>query len=711
MKTFRLFIPFILIVLISHACKNNSSKVLIYPETKKIDTLDDYFSHSIADPYRWLEDNNSDDTRDWIDAQNKVCFSYLDRIPFRDAIKDRITQLWSYPSESSPLRKGDKLFYHRHDGFQNHSILYVKDINDDIEKVLIDPNLFSDDGTSSLAITSVSKDGKYVAYGISSGGSDWRDVYIREVDSVTDLDDHLQWVKFSNLSWDNDGFFYSRYDEPLSEDLLSASNEYQKVYYHHLGTSQDEDILIYQNQDQAKMNFSLQVDDESHFLLLFSSISTQGNSLMIKDHRNKGSWLEADNDFETENSYVTTVGDKILVKTNYDAARYQLMAVDPKNPSIKNWKTILAETGNVLSSVVASKNYLIAHYIEDVKSVLKVFSKKGEYLYDISLPGLGSASGLRADIDEDILYYSFASYIVPTGVFKFDLKNREQTAWFIPEVDFDSEAFEINQVFVEAEDGAEIPLFIVHKSKLELNGSNPTILYGYGGFNIIPSLGFDPRLIPWLENGGVYVCAHIRGGGEYGEGWYRGGTRFNKQRVFDDFILGAEYLIDKQYTNNDKLAIMGGSNGGLLVGAVANQRPELFKVALPAVGVMDMLRYHNFTIGWAWAGDYGRSDDSEAMFKYLYSYSPLHNIKESDIFPATLVTTADHDDRVVPAHSFKYIATLQEKYKGENPVLIRIETLAGHGAGKPLSMQIEEAGDKWAFALFNMNETWKLSKK
>ncbi|ASB48059.1 prolyl oligopeptidase family serine peptidase [Alkalitalea saponilacus] len=692
------------------SCRQKSSPGLTYPVTQKGDVVDTYFGHEVPDPFRWLEDDHAPETKEWVKAQNKVTNAWLQQIPFREDIKNRLTEVWSYTRQFSPWKRGENIFYYRHDGIRNHAVLYVKEKNGE-EKVLIDPNLFSEDGTTSLAMASVSKDGKYVAYGISKGGSDWREVFVREVATGKDLDTHLKWIKFSGLSWDENGFYYSRYDEPAPGDELSASNEFQKVFYHKLGTSQDQDLLIHQDNDNPQMNFSAQVDDDNKYLMLYSRISTQGNNLFIRDLNRGGNWIVADTDFETQSSYVGTIGNEILVLTNYDAPRYRLMAIHPNRPNVENWREIIPESGNVLRSVTTSDNYIIAHYMVDVQSRLSLYSKAGRYIRDIKLPGSGSASGLSTFSEEDVLYFTFASFTTPESVYRKDLKSTNPpVAHFVPNVDFKSEEYTVNQVFVEAEDGAEIPLFIVHKKDIELDGSNPALLYGYGGFNVVQSPRFDARIVPWLENGGIYIHAHIRGGGEYGEGWYRAGIKKNKQRVFDDFILAAEFLVESGYTSPEKLAIMGGSNGGLLVGAVANQRPDLFAVALPAVGVMDMLRYQYFTIGWAWAGDYGRSDDSEEMFKYLYAYSPIHNIPKGKLFPATLVTTADHDDRVVPAHSFKYIATLQDRYSGPNPVLIRIETLAGHGAGKPLSMQIEEVADRLAFTLFSMNETWNSEK-
>lgn len=688
-------------LIMTNACTNKQQ--LNYPKTAKVDTVDVYFGHQVADPYRWLEDDNSAETGAWVEAQNQITNQYLNKIPFRDKIKARLAETWAYERISAPEKKGNYLFYYKHDGIKNHAILYAKDIRTDEEKILIDPNRFSDDGTTSLGGASLSENGEYIAYAISKGGSDWREVFVRDVETGKDLDDHLQWIKFSDLSWDNNGFYYSRYNQPGIGTELSGSNTFQKIYYHKLGTAQEKDVLIYQNLQKPLQTYTAKVTDKNQYLLLYTGESTQGNSVALKNLTNDGKWIMADTSMTSETSYIATVSKKLLFLTNQDAPRYRLVAIDPNNPEQHNWNEVLPESSHVLKNVTLTNNFIIAHYMVDTQSQLKVFSTAGNFLYNINLPtDNGAVTSIEPVKDENRIYYTFTSYTTPHQVLEFDLNTQSATLYFKPKVDFNPDEYETKLVFVQARDGAQIPLHIVHKKGCTMDGQQPTLLYGYGGFNIVYQPGFDVRLIPWLENGGIYVNAHIRGGGEYGDDWHNSGTKMNKQNVFDDFILAAEYLIETGYTNPDKLAMMGGSNGGLLIGAVANQRPDLFKVALPAVGVMDMLRYQYFTIGWAWAGDYGRSDDSEEMFKYLYAYSPLHNIPKSDLFPATLVTTADHDDRVVPAHSFKYTATLQENYSGPNPVLIRIETKAGHGAGKPVSMQIDEVADKWAFTLYNM---------
>lgn len=686
------------------SCKKKGPDTPEYPETKKVDSVDVYYGTEVADPYRWLEDDQSDETKDWVQRQVKVTNKYLSQIPFRDKIKDRLKEIWNYERQGTPVRKGKYWFFMRNNGLQNQYVVYVKEGPDGEERVLLDPNKLSEDGTVALSDFSVSEDGNYMAYAISRGGSDWREVYVRDVATGEDLDDHVEWVKFSGISWlGEEGFVYSRYDEPAKGEELTNLNEFQQVYYHQLGDEQSADQLVYKDPVNALRNYTAVLDDDNKNILLMGNESTNNNSLMIKEW-GADDWMVADTTFENNTYYLGTVDGKYWVRTDFGAARYRIMAIDPDNPHIENWEEVVPERADVLDAVSLSHSYAVAHYMVDAESQLVVYDFNGDKQYEIDLPGRGSVGALRTIKEDDQLFYSFDSYNVPDQIIGFNLETRESKVTFESNVDFDGEKYETKLVFVEAEDGAQVPLHIVHKKGLELNGENPLMLYGYGGFNVVYPPGFDVRIIPWLENGGVYVNAHIRGGGEYGEEWHQAGTKLNKQRVFDDFILAAEKVIEMGYTNADKIAIRGGSNGGLLLGTVVNQRPDLFQVSLPAVGVMDMLRYHNFTIGWAWASDYGRSDDSEEMFRYLYGYSPIHNIKAGVDYPATLVFTADHDDRVVPAHSFKYIATLQEKYKGDNPVLIRIETKAGHGAGKPVTKQIEELADMYAFTFYNMGE-------
>ncbi|MFO8000180.1 MAG: prolyl oligopeptidase family serine peptidase [Marinilabilia sp.] len=684
------------------SCKQGPGKPE-YPETKKVDTVDEYFGTEVPDPYRWLEDDSARETEEWVRVQAEMTRNYLDQIPFRDKIKKRLTELWDYEKQSTPYRKGGYWFFSRNEGLQDQSVVYVKEGRDGEERVLLDPNTLSDDGTVALADFGISEDGKYMAYALSEGGSDWQEIYVKDVETGEKLDDHIEWVKFSNISWlGNRGFYYSRYDAPEEGGRLTGVNEYQKVYFHEIGEDQSGDELIYMDEDHAQRNFSATVDDDDKYVILSGSESTSNNSFLIKEV-NQEEWMVADTTFEHETSYIGTVDGKLWVLTNFGAPRYRVMSVDPQDPEIDNWEEIIPEQSGVLEDVELSRSYALALYMVDAESKIEVFDLKGEKQQDIDLPGPGSVGSLRSIREDDEVFYSFDSYNVLPRIYRMDLQADEKEVVFESGVDFDGSDYVTKLIFAEADDGAQVPLHIVHKKGLEMDGNNPLMLYGYGGFNIVYEPGFDVRLIPWLENGGIYVNAHIRGGGEYGEDWHQAGTKMNKQRVFDDFILAAEKVIEMNYTNPDKIAIRGGSNGGLLLGAVANQRPDLFAVSLPAVGVMDMLRYHKFTIGWAWAGDYGRSDESEEMFRYLYDYSPLHNIQSGLDYPATLAFTADHDDRVVPAHTFKYIAALQEKYHGDNPVLARIETKAGHGAGKPVSKQIQEVVDMWSFTFYNMD--------
>ncbi len=699
---YRNLIVLLFAMAILFSCKKKGPDTPGYPETKKVDTVDVYYDTEVTDPYRWLEDDQSEQTKEWVQKQAKVTNEYLNDIPFRDKIKERLTQVWNYERQGAPVRKGDYWFFMRNNGLQDQSVVYVKEGRDGQERILLDPNNLSDDGTVALADYSISEDGTYMAYAISRGGSDWREIYVRNVATGEDLGDHVEWVKFSDISWlGEEGFVYSRYDAPDQGEELTNLNEFQQVFYHKLGADQSGDQLIYKDAENALRNYTAVVDDDNENIILTGNESTNNNSFLIKEW-GTDEWMVADTTFENNTQYLGTVKGKYWVLTDFGASRYRIMAINPDLPGIENWEEVVPEQGDVLDAVALSESFAVARYMVDAESQIVVFDFSGNKQYEIELPGSGSVGALRTMREDDELFYSFDSYNVPDRIINYNLKSKENSVVFEPNVDFDGDNYVTKLVFVEAEDGAQVPLHIVHKKGLELDGNNPLMLYGYGGFNVVYSPGFDVRIIPLLENGGVYVNAHIRGGGEYGEDWHQAGTRLNKQRVFDDFILAAEKVIEMGYTNSDKIAIRGGSNGGLLLGAVVNQRPDLFQVSLPAVGVMDMLRYHKFTIGWAWASDYGRSDESEEMFRYLYGYSPVHNIKSGIDYPATLVFTADHDDRVVPAHSFKYIATLQDKYNGENPVLIRIETKAGHGAGKPVSKQIDEVTDMWAFTFYNM---------
>jgi prolyl oligopeptidase len=675
-----------------------------YPETKKVDVKDDYHGTIIEDPYSWLEDDKSEETAKWVEEQNKVTFGYLEQIPFREKIKNRLTELWDYPKYSVTFKKGDRYFYFKNEGMQNQSVLYVQESLDAEPRLLLDTNTLSEDGTVALSNYSVSKDGKYLAYGISRGGSDWNEIFVMEIESEKKLDDHLKWIKFSGISWKGDGFYYSRYDEPTGSEL-SSKNEFHKVFYHEINTPQDQDILVFENKDFPLRNFGAGVTDDENFLIIYESESTSGNSLYVKDFRKPNSVFEPIvENFDNDYSVIDHYDGKLLVLTNYDAPKYHLIEIDPSNKDKANWKVIIPEQNEVLEGVTLVGGKIVTKYMKDAYSQAFIYDMTGNKIADLNLPGIGTLAGFSGQKDDDIAFYGFTSFVYPSTIYKFDISTNESEVYRAPEIDIDPTAYETQQVFYESADGTKIPMFIVHKRNLRRNGENPTLLYGYGGFNASLTPGFSATRLILLEQGGVFAMPNLRGGGEYGKEWHEAGTKERKQNVFDDFIAAAEYLIEANYTSPDYLAIQGGSNGGLLVGAVMTQRPELFKVALPAVGVLDMLRYHLFTIGWAWATDYGRSDVPEE-FEYLIKYSPLHNLKFGTCYPATLVTTADHDDRVVPAHSFKFIATLQEHKGCSNPTLIRIETKAGHGAGKPTSKVIEEYADIYSFIFYNMRFT------
>ncbi len=688
-------------MLITASC--NKSKVK-YPETQKSDVVDTYFGVQVQDPYRWLEDDKSEEVGNWVKAQNDVTFDYLNRIPFREAIKQRLTGLWDYTIMYSPFIESGKTFFFKRVGLQNQGILFVQNSTVEEPKVLIDPNEFSEDGTVALSGVSVSRNGKYIAYSISDGGSDWNKIKVREIESGNDLTDEVKWVKFSSIEWYKDGFFYSRYDEPKEGGELSSVNEFHKVYYHKLGTSQSMDELVFHNSQYPLRNYVAQVTSDEKFLIISESESTHGNSLYIRNLGTNHDFLKLTTSFEYNYYVLDHIKDYLYVLTNYRSPKYKLIKININSLDIGNWIDVIPEKKDVLESCVLAGGKIIASYIEDVKSKVEVYDLDGEKLHQLKLPTLGTIGGISSNFKEPSVFYTFTSFTVPSVIYKFDTNTFESEEFFKPQIDFDFDAYETKQVFYKSKDGTDIPMFIVHKKGIELNGQNPTLLYGYGGFNVSQKPYFSTTRLVWLENGGVFALANIRGGGEYGENWYRSGTKLNKQNVFDDFISAAEYLIAEGYTSNKKLAIQGGSNGGLLVGAVVNQRPDLFKVAIPQVGVMDMLRFHKFTIGWSWVNDYGSSEDS-IQFLNLYNYSPLHNIKGGVRYPAILVTTAERDDRVVPAHSFKYISAMQEKQKkGSNPKLIRIQTRAGHGAGTPTSLVIEEYADIFSFIFYNLDE-------
>ena len=695
----KLIIPFMAILF--SAC---SQQKIQYPETLKNTTVDNYFGTSVEDPYRWLEDDMSKETGDWVISQNKVTDNYLDSIPYRDKIRDRLTKLWNYSRMSNLNKKGDYYFYGFNTGLQNQDVIMYKKNIADAGQVFLNPNSWSDEGTVALSAFSASNDGKYVAYGKAVAGSDWNEFFIKEIENLRDLNDHLKWIKFSEIAWYKNGFFYSRFNEPKEGDALKGENLNNKVYYHRVGTLQSDDVLIFEDIDHPGWSFNPTVSDDEKYLLISAIESTTGNALYVKDLTVKNSgFIKLVDNFENDFSFEGNIDSEIFLLSNRNAPKYKLLSVDMSNPKPGAWKDIIPESPDqVLTGCSLSGDKIIATYLKDARNILTVFSLDGNFLNNIDLPGIGTVSFFNSNPQENEAFYQFSSFNYPASIFSYNAETNVSELVFKPEVDFNSDEYVTDQVFYTSKDGTKVPMFLVYKKGIKKDGKNPTLLYGYGGFNVTLSPSFSVRNVIWLENGGIYAVANIRGGGEYGEEWHQAGTVLNKQNVFDDFIAAAEYLIDSKYTSNKRLTILGGSNGGLLVGAVTNQRPELFAVSIPAVGVMDMLRYHKFTIGRYWASDYGTSEDS-IQFDYLYRYSPIHNIKDGVKYPAVFVTTGDHDDRVVPAHSFKYIATLQEKYSGRNPVLIRIETNAGHGAGKPMTKVIDEVADMWSFAFFNMD--------
>ena len=687
---------------------NENKNGLIYPVSKKVDSVDTYFGTKVLDPYRWLENDTAKDVAEWVKAENKLTFDYLKLIPFREKMKERLTSMWNFPKQSAPFKKGDKFFCYKNNGLQNQSILYIMNSLTDSARVLLDPNTLSDDGTVSLASMDISPDGKLLAYAIARGGSDWNEIYFMNVETGKLLSDHLEWVKFSGIGWFKEGIYYSGYTPPSKGKELSQKNEFHKLYYHKLGSEQSADKIIIEDKKEPLRNFYASVTEDQKYLIISEeNAGSMGNALHVYDLLKPNSKIiTLVPGFDSEYGVVDNIGSELYIRTNLAAKKYKLIKVDISTPDISKAIDILPETKDVLSSVSFCGNTLVATYMKDAHSEIMIYDYAGKFLNKLTLPALGTVNTFNSGKNDAEAFYDFTSYNYPTTVFQYDYKTEESKEFFKPAIDFDGSAYEVKQVFYESKDKTKISMFIVSKKGITLDGNNPTLLYGYGGFNISLTPGFSTSRVLWLENGGVYAVANLRGGGEYGEEWHLAGTKLKKQNVFDDFISAAEYLIKEKYTSPDYLAIQGGSNGGLLVGAVANQRPDLFKVALPAVGVMDMLRYHKFTIGWSWVTDYGNSDNKEE-FEYIYKYSPLHNISEKADYPAIMVTTADHDDRVVPAHSFKYMATLQEKYKGSNPVLIRIETSAGHGAGKPTSKQIDEAVDIYSFIFKNMGITPK----
>lgn len=680
---------------------------LVYPETRKdLSVVEDYHGTKISDPYRWLEDDNSEETKDWVLRQNKTTASFLDKIPFRDKIKDRLTKLWDYEKIGSPFKEGDFYYFFKNDGLQNQSVLYrSKEIGGEADLVL-DPNKLSDDGTSSLGGMSFNKEGTLMAYAVSEGGSDWRTAYILDVITGKKLEDKVEWIKFSGMSWRGNGFFYSRYPSPEENDELSGENQFHKIYYHTIGTDQSKDQLVIEDKENPNRNFYGSATEDEQFLIINPVESTSGNALYVMDLNSKRKDpIKIVDAFDNDFSVVDSEGRNLLVLTNKNAPNQKLIRINLDNPEEKNWKDVIPETTDKLQGISIVGGKVFANYIHNASTKIKVYDIKGTFIQDFKLPGIGNSGGISGKKKDKEGFFSFTSFTYPSTSFRLNTEDLSYEVYKKPNVDFNPADYKTEQIWFTSKDGTKVPMFATYKKGLKMDGTNPTLLYGYGGFDISLLPSFSLTRIPLLENGGIYVVANIRGGGEFGSEWHKAGTQERKQNVFDDFQAAAQHLIDNKYTSSEKLAIEGGSNGGLLVGACITQRPDLYAVAFPAVGVLDMLRYHKFTIGWAWASDYGKSDDKEA-FDYLIKYSPLHNVKKQ-AYPATMVTTADHDDRVVPAHSFKFISELQDKHNGTNPVLIRIETSAGHGAGKPTDKVIQEAADKLGFMFYNMDETYK----
>ena len=697
------------------ACTNKPQpryQVAEYPEAFRDETVvDNYFGTEVADPYRWLENDTSAETNAWVEAERKVTNDYLSHIPFRGAIKERLTQLMNFERYSVPGKRFGRYIYTKNDGLQNQSVIYLQYPDKDPE-VLLDPNKLSDDGTVSLGGGSQSNDGKYFAYLIQRSGSDWQEIYVMDIDTRELLPDHIEWAKFTGASWYKDGFYYAAYDKPVEGKEFSNVNENHKIYYHKLGTTQDQDQLFYENPAQPRYFHQVDVTEDEHYMFLFESGQGAGSTLWIRDLQDpNGKFVLIADNMDYFYNPIKVIDGKIYIQTNYEAPKGRVVIAPVEDPQIANWVDLVPESDNVLVAAQMAAGKMILTYDKDAANHAYVYNLDGQMLHEIALPTFGEV-GFSSRYDEPEVYYGFTSFVYPMTVFKYDIETNTSTVFRAPQVDFNPAEYTTEQVFVTSKDGTKVPMFLTYKTDLQKNGKNPTLLYGYGGFNITLNPSFSTSRLPFLENGGIYAQMNLRGGNEYGEEWHIAGTKLQKQNVFDDCIACAEYLIANNYTSADFLALNGGSNGGLLVGAVVNQRPDLFKVAVPQVGVMDMLRYHLFTIGWNWASDYGTSKDDEAMFKALYAYSPLHNIQsgENVHYPAILVTTADHDDRVVPAHSFKYTAALQAAQTGPEPKIILIETKAGHGGGKPIAKVLEEYADIYSFILYNMGLEYKNKK-
>ena len=705
----KLMLP-IITALVLVGCNNgnvskNQTNTVTYPKTKKVDTVTNYFGTQVKDPYRWLEDDMSEETARWVEDQNKTTFGYLENIPFREELKQRLTTLWNYEKVGAPFKEGDYSYFYKNDGLQNQYVIYRYKTGQDPDKteVFLDPNTFTEDGTISLGGLSFSENGSLAAYSISEGGSDWRKVLVMNAQSKKIIEDTIVDVKFSGISWlKNEGFYYSSYDKPKGSEL-SAKTDQHKLYYHKLGTSQKEDQLIFGGTPKQKHRYvGGRTTQDNKYLIVSASVSTSGNKLFIKDLSDpKSPFITIQKDTDSDTSVIDNVGSKLYLVTNRNTPNKKVVTVDAASPGPENWKDLIEETQNVLRASTGG-GYIFANYMEDAVSAIKQYTYDGTLVREVALPGVGSAGGFGAKKQDTSLYYSFTNYLTPGSIYSYEISSGASKLYKKPSIDFNSDEYQSKQVFYTSKDGTQVPMIITHKKGIVLDGTNPTILYGYGGFNISLTPSFSITNAVWMEQGGVYAVANLRGGGEYGKKWHDAGTKLQKQNVFDDFIAAAEYLIAEKYTSSDYLAIRGGSNGGLLVGATMTQRPDLIKVALPAVGVLDMLRYHTFTAGAGWAYDYGTAQQSKEMFEYLKAYSPVHNVTPGTKYPATMVTTGDHDDRVVPAHSFKFAAELQEKQGGAAPVLIRIETDAGHGAGTPVSKTIEQYADIYGFTLYNM---------
>ena len=690
----------LLSLLFTSLCLNTISQVT-YPETKTVKQTDDYHGIKVEDPYRWLENDNSQETKDWVDSQNKTTNQYLTQITYREKVKGRLTELWNYDKMNSLFKKGKLFFSFRNNGLQNQSVFYSQTSLLDNPVVVLDPNNLSNDGTTSLSGIAISKDGTYLAYGISKAGSDWVEIHVKNILTKEDLKDVIKWVKFSDISWKGNGFYYSRYNEPSNEKAFTQKNEFHKVYYHELGKSQSEDILVYEDNQHPDRNFSAQVTHDENYLVIYGSESTSGQNMLIRDlSRPQNSFIPIINNFDNEYAVMENIGNQFYVYTNYKAPKYKLVKVSLNNPSQDNWEDVLAEKDDLLEGVSFCGNKIISNYLKNVSSKLFLHTIFGKVEKEISLPGICKVNGVYSSREDDFALYSLVSFTKPEETYFYDVRVNTSKRIFKPNTPFNSNAYETKQVYYKSKDGTKISMFITLKKGIELNGNNPCFVFGYGGFNISYTPEFRIDRAVFLEAGGIYCVPNLRGGGEYGEEWHLNGTKCKKQNVFDDFIAACDYLVENKYTSHEKLAIHGRSNGGLLIGAVMTQRPDIAKVAIPTVGVLDMLRFHLFTIGRAWSVDYGNSESKEE-FECLYKYSPLHNLKKAN-YPATLILTGDHDDRVVPAHSFKFAATMQKANTDNNPTLIRVDVNAGHGSGKPTDKQIAEFADMWSFVFFNL---------